>query len=388
MRVVSVVAVALLMIGSLERRPAKAGPEESRPGHLFFKCRRVINPSEGRTIPDAIIEVNGGKILNVGGKGEIPIPLDAKVIDFGEKYIIPGLIDTHGHLYSRTGRELRKTNPLLPAFYLAAGVTAIGNPGSMDFAGDLALRERIDSGQLPGPRYSLAGEYIEMAPKMICWMNPVRTADEARAMVDVAATRGATAIKIYAGAHGDVMQAAIDRAHEHSMRVWAHLGAVTFQRAMDMGVDQLFHGALAMPDGRRSGFTQKDFAQWTYETATLDLADPTIQAMLRTAATRKVVLTPTAVVAEATERGAYERHHMDEQKPFYTREAWRTIEVYLKGPAPAGFSAEVVAQAKNKNLEFIRRARVGGCLLSTGTDYVLLTMLPWDRSESWRQFRS
>ena len=79
----------------------------------------------------------------------------AKVIDFGDRFIIPGLIDTHGHLYTRTGREWTKTNPLLPAFFLAAGVTAVGDPGSMDFAGDVALREKIDSGVLPGPRLFL-----------------------------------------------------------------------------------------------------------------------------------------------------------------------------------------------------------------------------------------
>jgi hypothetical protein len=74
-------------------------------------------------------------------------------------------------------------------------------------------------------------------------MDPVKSPEEARSKVATWAVRGAIAIKIYANAEGDVMQAAIDEAHEHSMKVWAHVGAVTFQQAMDMGVDQLFHGS-------------------------------------------------------------------------------------------------------------------------------------------------
>jgi imidazolonepropionase-like amidohydrolase len=254
--------------------------------HVFFRCKLLINPSSGHAIADALIETNGGKILRVGKQSGFSLPADAKIVDFGDKYVIPGLVDTHGHLYARThlkSRRWEKTDARLPVFYLAAGVTAIGDPGSMDGEGDIALRNRIDSGQLPGPRYFLAGEYIDMPPLMIGWMKPVKTAEEARAKVDQWAVRGASAIKIYADAQGEVLQAAIDEAHEHSMRVWAHVGAVTFQQAMDMGVDQLFHGALVMPDTRRPGITQSKWAEWVKETAALDLGHPRVQTLFHTA---------------------------------------------------------------------------------------------------------
>ena len=353
--------------------------------HLYIKCKLLINPSSKSTITDAIIETNGGKILDVRKASESSIPANVKVLDFGDKYVMPGLIDTHGHLYARlrTGSPWRKTDPLLPIFHLAAGITAIADPGSMDGAGDIALRNRIDSGQHPGPRYFLAGEYIDMPPGIVGWMNPVKNAEEARAKVANWAAKGAAAIKIYASAHGDVLQAAIDEAHEHSMRVWAHVGAVTFQQAIDMGIDQLFHGAIVMPDTRRPGITQKDFLEYAKETAALDLSRPEIQAFFRAAAQRKVVLTPTAVVSELAEPGDSEKHHMDEQKRFYTAEGWQQVEKYLKGPAPKWYPAEIMAMEVKKNKEFIRRAHEAGCLLSTGTDYVLLTMLPgWSL---WRE---
>jgi enamidase len=370
---------------------AEAGstkPIKPKAEHLFFKCKLLINPSTKETVADAVIETNGGKILFVGKAADVPIPPEAKVIDFSDKYIIPGLIDTHGHLYTRTHLKSKwqRTNAQLPVFYLANGVTTIGDPGSWEGECDIALRNRIDAGELAGPRYFLAGEYIDLPPLIIPWMNAVKTPDDARAKVHLWATRGATAIKIYMGMHGDVLQAAIDEAHEHSMRVWAHVGAVTFQQAMDMGIDQLFHGVLAMPDTRRPGLRltgSKDLQEWSRATATLDLTRPEIQKMFRTAAQRKVVLTPTAVIRELAEPGDFEKHHMGEQKRFYSQAAWQEIESILKGPPPAWTSAEALAMEVRKNKEFIRRAYNAGCLLSTGTDYVVLTMLPgWSL---WRE---
>src|SRR5207249_3950870 len=95
--------------------------------HLCFKCKLLINPSTKSTIADAIIETNGGKILRVGKAIEFSVPSNAKVLDFSDKCIIPGLIDTHGHLYARTRGNWRKTDPLLPIFHLAAGITAVAD---------------------------------------------------------------------------------------------------------------------------------------------------------------------------------------------------------------------------------------------------------------------
>jgi imidazolonepropionase-like amidohydrolase len=367
-------------------QPAAVKRNNPTAKHLFFRCKLVINPATNETVADAVIETNGGTILKVERAKEFTLPQDATVIDCSSKFVIPGLIDTHGHLYTRThpgSARWRRTDARLPAFYLAAGVTTIGDPGSMDGAGDIALRNRIDGGELPGPRYFLAGEYIEGQSGFIPWHKPVKTPDEARDKVHYWAIRGAAAIKIYAAAQGEIMQAAIDEAHEHSMKVWAHVGAVTFQQAIDMGVDQLFHGAIVMPDTRRPGITQKDFKEYDKETANLDLDHPKVQAMFRAAARRKVVMTPTAVVMELSEPGSFGRHHMEEQKRFYAPAAWAELEKMDQGKVPSFNSAEDREGVVKKNKEFIRKAYDAGCLLSTGTDFVVLTMLPgWSL---WRE---
>ena len=74
---------------------------------------------------------------------------------------------------------------------------------------------------------------------------------------------------------------------------------------------------------------------------------------------------------------------MEEQKPYYAPSAWEQVVRQLKGPPPSWYPAEVMAEEVKKNKEFIRRAHAAGCLLSTGTDYVVLTMLPgWSL---WRE---
>jgi imidazolonepropionase-like amidohydrolase len=354
--------------------------------HLFFRCKLIINPGSNATLADAVIETKGGTILRVEKADGFTLPADANVVDCSSKFIIPGLIDTHGHLYTRThimSPKWQKTDARLPAFYLASGVTTIGDPGSMDGAADIALRNRIDGGDLPGPRYFLAGEYIEGQSGSIPWHRPIKTPEQARERVHYWAIRGAAAIKIYAATQGDVMQAAIDEAHEHSMRVWAHVGAVTFQQAIDMGVDQLFHGAIVMPDTRRPGITQANYEEYYKESANLDLDHPKVQAMFRAAARRKVVMTPTAVVMELSEAGSFSKHHMEEQKRFYAPAAWAELEKMDQGKTPSFVKADVTEGVIKKNKEFIRKAYDAGCLLSTGTDYVVLTMLPgWSL---WRE---
>ncbi len=350
----------------------------------MFRCGLLIDPASGKTVSNALIETNGGKILRVGKDTDFSPSAGERIIDFSGKYIIPGLVDTHGHLYSRLRYGFQPTDAGIPVFYLAAGVTSVGDPGSMDAGGDFALRNRINSGRLPGLRFFLAGEYIDMAPLYVPWMDATTTPEEARFKVDMWAAQGAAAIKIYASAKGDVMRAAIAEAHEHSMRVWAHVSAVTFQEAMDAGVDQLFHGATVMSDTRPAGLSAdyKTWAKWQEATGALDLTRPEIQEVFRTAAQRKVVLTPTAVVIEIEDPDCFQKHYMEEQKRFYTAAGWEHLQKLLRD------SASRVNGDRNelrKNKEFIRRAYDAKCMLSTGTDYVLLTMLPgWICGGKWK----
>jgi hypothetical protein len=111
---------------------------------------------------------------------------------------------------------------------------------------------------------------------------------------------------------------------------------------------------------------QRDYKKWGESTALLDLERPEIREVFSMAARARVVLTPTAVVADPID---LKSPYMLEQKKYYTPEAWAGLEKFaarnIFGPADI-----------KKNLQFIKMAHDAGCILTTGTDLVLLNMVP------------
>lgn len=338
-----------------------------RSEHLIFNCKLLINPASGTSLENAVIEVNNGRILRLGKIGEFKIPDGVKVMDYVDKYIIPGLIDTHGHLFGGV-TERHTTCNMIPIFYLASGVTTVRSPGSMDPGGDIGLRNRIDSGRFLGPRYFHSGPYLEMDPVTVSWMDQINTPEEVKLKIDQWIKEGATSVKIYAAMKGEVLEAAIEHGHEHGVKVIAHVGGVKYREAIEMGIDELFHGALALPDTRPVGVDQRAREQWNILTSELDLAQPEIQELFRLAAEAKVVLTPTAIVREPLD---IEKHHLEEQKKYFTPEAWEKIEKKLKEPVKPH-----IGKIMEKNIQFIKMAHEAGCILTTGTDITSFNILP------------
>jgi len=331
-----------------------------------FKCGLLIDPATGRTLRDAAIVVAGGKILWIGQAGAAPLPESFKVVDFGAKIVIPGLIDTHGHLFGGLARR-QTTCDLLAPLYLAAGVTTVRSPGSMEPEGDMGLRNRIDSGRLLGPRYFHSGPYIEGDPVTVGWMNPVRTPEEVRLKIEGWIRSGATSVKVYANMKGDLLRTAIELGHLNGVKVIAHLGATPWKEAILMGIDELFHGILALPEITPADAAKdpKDPYGWL---ASVDLARPEIQDILRLAARTGVVLTPTAVVLEPLDIAT---QHLGEEKRLMTPEAWAKLEERIAKPYISN-GAQVMAKIR----QFIKLAHDAGCVLSTGTDQVGFSVLP------------
>ena len=345
--------------------------------HYFVKAKLVINPAEGQKIENAVIEISSGKILRIGKASEIKIPAGAEIYDYSDKYIIPGLIDTHAHLYTYLifGHS---TNQALPNFFIASGVTSILAPGSGDPEGDIALKNRIDSGRAIGPRMFLAGEYIDMVPLHVPWMEAVHTPEEAKAKLDMWISRGASAVKLYASMRGDLMRYVINYAHQRGVKVSGHLEATSWGDAIEMGIDVLHHGIYAMHEIMPEGIPDQaigmvniappEFDKYYQAIVDADLKQTKIQEMLKAAAEKKVVFVPTVVALEPPDATL---DHMSEQQQFYSPDAWKKVE--------GRFNAEKKKYAvllTKKNIEFVREANKAGVMLSTGTDMTNLQMLP------------
>jgi imidazolonepropionase-like amidohydrolase len=349
-------------------------PLAAQTRNTYFKCRLLINPATGQTIDNAVIEISSGKILRVG---QFTPPANANVVDVGDKYIIPGLIDTHAHLYTNLTFG-HSTNEALPPLLLASGVTAMLSPGSGNPEGDIALKNRIDSGRAIGPRIFLAGEYIDMELLRVSWMEPVKSEAEAKAKLDHWFARGATAVKVYTGAKGDIVCAVIQHAHQRGAKVNGHLEDTSWTEAIAMGIDVLHHGIYSFPELMPPGipaqaigminFAPPDYDKFYQAIVDADLNAPKLQAIFKAAADARVVFVPT-VVALSPPDAAKDR--MSEQQPFYAAEAWKKVESRFN--AEKRKYAVLLAQ---KNIAFVRAAHQAGVLLSTGTDLTNLQILP------------
>jgi hypothetical protein len=79
-------------------------------------------------------------------------------------------------------------------------------------------------------------------------MSVATTPEQARRFVAYWAEEGATWIKFYTDITRENMRAAIEEAHRRGMRVTGHLCSVTFREAVELGIDDLAHGALTATD--------------------------------------------------------------------------------------------------------------------------------------------
>ena len=347
-----------------------AWAQRTTPSPMIVKCGTLIQPHTRQVLKNVAIHVVNGKILRVGPAAEVTAP-GAQLIDFGDKFVIPGLVDLHSHTYTQFLLGAWNTsNENVPPFLLAAGVTTARAPGSMNPGADLAMRQRIDSGLMLGPRYHFAGEYIDLAPSRIPWFNASTSSAEIRMKIDQWSAQGATAIKLYTNMSGEPLHAAVAHAHQHGLKVVGHVDAVGWKEAMEAGVDELSHGLAALPE---AGLKPP---KWE-GAEKVDWRTPKFAEILKLAAQLRVVLTPTAA--------AFENVKLDPAwRQFYGEEAWKSLTDLQSKKAwgiPDGFG---VAQK-----EFIRAAYAAGCLLGTGTDHVIPVIPPgislWRELEIFRE---
>jgi imidazolonepropionase-like amidohydrolase len=131
----------------------------------------LIDGRGGEPVRGAIILVRGGRIDAVGT--DVRVPPGARVLDWSRYTVLPGFIDAHVHLASRPVGEgdwphgSVTDSPADDAIYgvaaarvtLLAGFTTVRNVGAGHFA-DIALRNAINAGRVPGPRIVAAGHAL------------------------------------------------------------------------------------------------------------------------------------------------------------------------------------------------------------------------------------
>ena len=137
---------------------------------LIIKGANLLDVMTGELIKDHVVLVNDGRIARISPTRSADLPAGVEVIDLQGHTLLPGLIDMHVHLTSGGGyhgyESLKLTDErraILGVVHaettLMAGFTTVRNVGAGSF-GDVALRDAINDGDIPGPRMLVSGPPI------------------------------------------------------------------------------------------------------------------------------------------------------------------------------------------------------------------------------------
>ena len=137
---------------------------------LAIKGAAILDVVSGDLLRGYVVLVNDGQITRVARERSVMIPAGSEVLDLQGHTLLPGLIDMHVHLTSGGGyhgyERLKLTDErraILGVVHaettLRAGFTTVRNVGAGSF-GDVALRDAINDGDIPGPRLLVSGPPI------------------------------------------------------------------------------------------------------------------------------------------------------------------------------------------------------------------------------------
>jgi imidazolonepropionase-like amidohydrolase len=260
-----------------------------RTNAIALKAGRLLDVRSGRYIERPVIVVRGEKIEKVGAE----VPPGAKVIDLGDRTLLPGLIDAHTHvLLQGDATEAEYHFQILreyPSHRVARAVRALRIALEHGFTvlrdletegagyGDVGLRDAVNERVIEGPRMQVVGPALSTTGSYPIthfrpdWNFPVGVqicdgADGCRKAVRDQLSYGTDWVKLYSNTSGlkltadgyvdsppnwtrEEIAAVVNEAHAKGHKVAAHATSDTGARwAVEAGVDSIEHGTSIRPD--------------------------------------------------------------------------------------------------------------------------------------------
>jgi imidazolonepropionase-like amidohydrolase len=270
---------------------------------VVLKNVRIVDGTGAAQLEDQTITIIGDKIGSIGPAASAAIPAGAEVLDLKGYTVLPGLVGMHIHLFFPQGGSPPIYSDMaisFPRLYLALGVTTIRTTGSVTPYTDLEAKRLIDAGKMLGPRMFITAPYLEGVGSFTPVMHELTGVDDARRMVNFWADQGATSFKAYMNITRDELRAAVEEAHKRNLKVTGHLCSVTYKEAADIGIDNLEHGLLASTDFVADKKPDVCPAGGTASLLALDVNSPAVQETIKKLVDKKVALTSTLPVFEAS----------------------------------------------------------------------------------------
>jgi imidazolonepropionase-like amidohydrolase len=210
---------------------------------------------------DAVVVVSGGKITAVGARSEVKVTKNVRVISCVGKTVVAGFWNSHVHFIepvwnNAAGAPAAALEQHMQEMLTRWGFTTVWDLGS-EQGNTLALRKRVEAGEIPGPRMLLAGDIfpknghpVYLPPEM--QLPEAASPEEAAQMARDDLKMGFDGMKLFTGAFmGDkpvvnmdtaIVKAAVDVAHAQGKPVFAHpQNHIGVDNAVEGGVDILAH---------------------------------------------------------------------------------------------------------------------------------------------------
>ena len=220
----------------------------------------LIDGFGGKPTRNSVILIEDERIIAVGQVGTVSVPAGAKVISTEGMSVLPGLWDMHVHLMINGHADYRHWDETYPPLFesvimpssahqlLLAGVTSARDLGA-PLAASINVRDRVNSGEIPGPTLYVSGPFIQKAPypgtEQFRW--GVDGPRDARAKIKRLADAGVDVIKLIDQDQMtiDELRAVVDEAHLNDLPVVAHSHRPEeIRRGLKVGVDNFEHTGL------------------------------------------------------------------------------------------------------------------------------------------------
>jgi len=260
---------------------------------IHYTAARMVDVLTGKVVEHPLISVQNGRITAIADSRTVKLSANTKLIDLGNRTLLPGLIDMHVHLDGLA--EVGGYNGLqfTDSFWsmiavknakdmLQAGFTTVRNVGSSD-RNDIGLKQAIEAGYAVGPRIVPAGYAIGstgghcdstfLPPSLEKPVEGVGDGEEAlRYQVRRQRKYGAEVIKVCATggvfSHNTEpgqqqlteaeLHAIAEEAHMWGLRVASHAhGAAGIKEAIKAGIDTIEHASLVDDEGIKLAVQRK-----------------------------------------------------------------------------------------------------------------------------------
>jgi imidazolonepropionase-like amidohydrolase len=249
----------------------------------IIKAGHLLDVQSGKWQKNQLIFIEDERITSIQSVSSA-IPDDATVIDLSKQYILPGFMDMHTHLMGYLDKNFYAglfQSPHRAVIggvvnaekTLMAGFTVVRDVGSSDYM-DVALRNSINAGEVPGPRIAASGPALGITGGH-CDDNALNHSFKSKAdgvadgpwavrqmvrknvkygvdLIKFCATGGVFSKGTKVGMRQytlEEMQAIVDEAHTHGKIVAAHAhGTEGIKFAIQAGVDSIEHASFLDKD--------------------------------------------------------------------------------------------------------------------------------------------